>query len=299
MVICVGEILSDMIAVDSGVYERHAGGAPFNVACGIAKLSKNAGFYGCVGDDIIGDFLSGFAESVGLGYLKIKTSENKNTTLAFVDLDESGERHFCFYRKHTADSDFDFGDISEIVNAADIIHLGSLPISTKQGRDFYDRLIAAAREKGKLISFDVNYRTDVFKDGTAEKIYRKYIEESDILKLSCEELSLFTDKTDLRFQMKAFINKPEKAVFVTLGSKGSACLYKDSFLCLPSIPVHAVDTTGAGDAFFAGVLSYVDECGFTDLEKALKIGNTCGSLTVTKKGAIDAFPSKEEIEKLL
>ncbi len=302
MVICVGEILCDMIAVsgESGVcYERHAGGAPFNVACGIAKLTNSAGFYGLVGDDIMGKFLKGFAESIGFNYLKIKALKNKNTTLAFVDLDEFGEREFCFYRKHTADSDFDFSDIAEIVNAADIIHLGSLPLSIKRGRDFYDRLIIAAREKGKIISFDVNYRTDVFKDQkTAKKIYQKYIDEADIVKLSREELLLFTGKAD-RMGMESLINKPNKAVFVTMGKDGSACLYKDSFVHSPVIPVQAVDTTGAGDAFFAGVLSHVDQCGFADLDKTLKIGNVCGSLAVTRKGAIDSLPTKEDVMNLL
>lgn len=302
MVVCVGEILCDMIAVsgeNGATFERHAGGAPFNVACGIAKLTNSAGFYGSVGDDIMGKFLIGFAENAGLQYLKIKALKNKNTTLAFVDLDEFGEREFCFYRKHTADSDFDFSDIEEIVNAADIIHLGSLPLSIKKGRDFYDRLIVAAREKDKIISFDVNYRTDVFKgQKTAKKIYQKYIDEADIVKLSREELLLFTGKSD-RAGMESFINKPNKAVFVTMGRDGSVCLYNDNFVCSPAIPVQAVDTTGAGDAFFAGVLSHVDQCGFADLDKTLKIGNSCGSLAVTRKGAIDSLPTKEDVMNFL
>ena len=301
MIICVGEILADMIAkkTDEGVYfGRYAGGAPFNVACGIAKLGGASGFYGCVGKDLIGEFLVDFAMKQPLSYCNIIRSKERNTTLAFVELNNEGDRKFCFYRKHTADYHLREKDIEEIVEKADIVHLGSLPMSESNGRKFYDKLISYAREKGKKISFDVNYRDDIFPDEeVAKEIYLKYIAAADIVKLSQEELLLFTAETDILSGMEKLAQDSDKVVFVTLGSGGSAYFYKGHFERTSALPVQVKDTTGAGDAFFAGVLSEIDKHGFDDLKTALLTGSICGSLTTQKKGAIDAFPTKDEVEK--
>ena len=185
MIVCVGEILADLIAKETEegiVYSRHAGGAPFNVACGVKKLGGNAEFYGSVGNDLIGKYLKEFASRRGLG-AHIRSIPDRNTTLAFVDLDESGDRSFCFYRKNTADYRFDESAIGEIVEKADIVHLGSLALGEEEGRAFYDRLIAAAKRAGKRVSFDANYREDIFPDrNEALKFYGKYLAAADILK---------------------------------------------------------------------------------------------------------------------
>ena len=112
MIICAGEILADMIGKEEGgivTYERHAGGAPFNVACGLKKLGAACGFCGSVGSDLIGDFLSRFAEEQGFGFLMLGKEPDRNTTLAFVELGEGGERRFSFFRKHIADYVFPAG----------------------------------------------------------------------------------------------------------------------------------------------------------------------------------------------
>lgn len=300
MVICVGEILVDLIAEkrENGVfYGRHAGGAPFNVACGIAKLGGNAGFYGCVGDDPFGKFLSDFAAEQTLGYNKIKKIIDRNTTLALVELEE-GERKFGFYRKHTADACLQTSDIPELVQTADILHLGSLPMSEPYGRQFYDELIARARQAHKKISFDVNYRSGLFPDeNAARSVYADYAAAADIVKLSDEELSFLTGETDLRRGIEK-IADDTKVVFVTFGGKGSACFSRGQLIRMPAMPVRVMDTTGAGDAFFAGVLTVLDQFP-DDLERALFTGSACGALTTTQKGAIDAFPSRAELNRFL
>ena len=161
MIICAGEILADMIGKEEGgivTYERHAGGAPFNVACGLKKLGAACGFCGSVGSDLIGDFLSRFAEGQGFDFLALGRAQDRNTTLAFVELGEGGERRFSFFRKHTADYVFPAGAAERIAAAADIAHIGSLPLSEPSGRAFADELIGQMHAAGKRVSFDVNYR---------------------------------------------------------------------------------------------------------------------------------------------
>lgn len=301
MIICVGEILADLIAKETEegiVYSRHAGGAPFNVACGVKKLGGNAEFYGSVGDDLIGKYLKEFAARRGLGE-HIKTVADRNTTLAFVDLDENGDRSFCFYRKRTADYRFDESAIDEIVRKADIVHLGSLALGEEEGREFYDRLIAAVKRAGKLVSFDANYREDIFPDkNEALGIYGKYLAAADILKLSEEELYLFSDESSEERAVRKL--SQGKMLFVTLGKRGSVFSENGGSVVRVGAPdLKPVDTTGAGDAYYAGVLDTLDREGIRAVVNAMKRGSVCGTLTTQKKGAIEAFPDLAQIAEYL
>lgn len=295
MILCVGEILVDMIGCEKdGVfcYERKAGGAPFNVACAVKKFGGSSAFCGSVGDDLIGKFLIDFAKSRALDGLYISTDKTHNTTLAFVDIDSAGERSFCFYRKQTADYRLPNID-DEIIDKADIIHVGSLMLSEDIGRKYADELMEKAKSKGKTVSFDVNYRTDIFRDRkTATELYKRYIEHADIVKLSEDEYGVFgADYVD---------GLKDKLVCVTLGSRGSEWKWNGRSGSVGSIAVKPIDTTGAGDAFYAGLLKKLDgvrTSEYTDefLNGALRYANICGALNTLGRGAIDSLPDAATI----
>lgn len=299
MILSVGEILVDMIGGEKdGVfcYERKAGGAPFNVACAVAKFGAKSGFVGCVGDDTVGSFLEKFAARQGLTYSYVKKDEKVNTTLAFVDLDENGERSFCFYRKNTAD--YRLPEIPDGIFAqADIVHIGSLMLSEPQGEEYALRLAESAKKSGNLVSFDVNFRDDIFRDTQAAvSVYKKLIEKADIVKFSQEETDIFTH---------AYVDAlADKLVCVSLGAEGSEWRYSGKAAKVPSISVKPVDTTGAGDAFYAGVLSQLDEKPKAEwtpalLNEALRFGNVCGALNTLGRGAIDYLPNLATVKSYL
>lgn len=291
MVICAGEILADLIGREEGgrmTYERFAGGAPFNVACGLKQLGTACGFCGCVGSDLIGGALSEFAAAQKFDYLRIREDASRNTTLAFVELRANGERYFSFYRKNTADHALPAEAAEEIARLADTVHLGSLPLSEQDGRAFADRLIELAHGLGKKVSFDVNYRADLFGSGKeAACIYGRYIEAADIVKVSEEESGLFSSARTPEERL-CDLAKGGKTVFVTLGARGSMAMSGGRFFSDGGIKVKAVDTTGAGDAFMAGVLSALDG-GETDMRRILRRGNVCGALTAARRGAVGAL----------
>lgn len=300
MILCAGEILADMIGAERDgvfVYERKAGGAPFNVACAVKKFGVKSAFAGSVGDDIIGGFLKDFVKSVKLDGLCLESDAQRNTTLAFVQLDRHGERSFCFYRKNTAD--YRMPEIPDgLFVSADIVHIGSLMLSEDEGAAYAERLAERARSAGKTVSFDVNFRTDIFKDKeNAVSRYKTMLEAADIVKFSEDEVEIFgRDYIDGRLK--------DKLVCITLGGNGSEWRYLGRRNAVPSVKVKPVDTTGAGDAFYAGVLSRLDglkKSEWTDgvLNHALKFGNVCGALNTLGRGAIDSLPDLGLIQKTL
>ena len=295
MILCVGEILCDMIgSIQSGktVYEQKAGGAPFNVACAAAKFGAESAFVGSVGDDLVGDFLTEFAASRNLDGLYLRRDRKRNTTLAFVQIDARGERSFCFYRKNTADSHLPAVP-DGLLGRAQIVHVGSLMLSERAGRLYAAELMRRAHEVGKLVSFDVNFRSDIFRDTQAAvDIYRNVIALADIVKFSEDEVAIFGEDYVSGF--------PEKLVCVTLGKKGCEWRFRGNRHTLPTIDIKPVDTTGAGDAFYAGVLSQLDGTvpdawDVERLDAALAYGNVCGALNTLGRGAIEHLPEKEEV----
>jgi len=299
LLLCIGEILADMIGEEKNgitTYERKAGGAPFNVACALKKFGADVKFVGSVGDDLIGQFLIKYAKDFGMDITYIHQNAERNTTLAFVELNEEGDRSFCFYRKNTAD--YFMPEVSdELINSADIICIGSLMLADADCVEYALDIIKRAHTLGKMVAFDVNYRTDIYRDReSAVKTYKRVLAAADIVKFSEDEVETFTeDYVD---------SLTDKLVLITLGKDGSQWRYKGRRNSVPAITVKPVDTTGAGDAFFAGALSVLDKNvgqPFAEhiLNDALRFGNITGALNTTGRGAIDNLPDLDTINQYL
>ncbi|MBE6532554.1 MAG: carbohydrate kinase [Ruminococcaceae bacterium] len=299
MLVCIGEILADMIGEEKNgitTYERKAGGAPFNVACALKKFGADVKFVGSVGDDLIGRFLIKYAKDFGMDVTHIQENTERNTTLAFVELNEEGERSFCFYRKNTAD--YYMPRVSdELIKSADIICMGSLMLADSDCVKYALDIIERAHGFGKTVAFDVNYRTDIFRDKeSAVQTYKKVLAVADIVKFSEDEVETFTQD---------YVNSlSDKLVLITLGKDGSEWRYKGKSNRIPTITVNPIDTTGAGDAFFAGALSVIDKYvgkPLTEqvLNDSLRFGNVAGALNTTGRGAIDNLPDLDTINKYI
>ena len=305
MILSIGEILVDMIgSSNNGVmnFERHAGGAPFNVACGINKLGGEVGFIGNVGNDLNGKYLLDVAKKMNFKYLDVTLDDIHNTTIAFVANNQDGERSFCFNRNFTADYYFNNNSLEKIKDA-DIVNLGSLMLSKVEGIESADKIVSLVKKYNKLLSFDINFRDDIYKSTKdAIDISLKYIKEANILKFSEDEVRLLSNTSNLEEGINKLVNKNQIA-FVTLGKEGSMCFYKDIKIHMPTEKVKAVDTTGAGDAFFSAVLTLLAKYSLDNLdEEKIKVilskANKCGALACTKKGAIDSLEALKNIEEL-
>jgi len=306
MILSIGEILADLIGEENdGImrYSRYPGGAPLNVAFGIKKLNGKVGFIGSVGDDIIGNFLYDFVKKVDFNYLDVTLSNEHNTTLAFVDIKENGERDFKFNRFNSADYYINYNRL-DIIKDFNIIHFGSLMLRENEGIKLADKICEISKEHNKLLSFDINFRSDIYKSKEeAIKIYSKYIKLADILKFSEEEVELFSNEKDIITGLNK-ITKNNQMVFVTLGSKGSLLKYKENVIYSESIKINPIDTTGAGDAFYASILTSIDELNMDklsddEIKNILYKANISGALACLKKGAISSFSTADEIDKYI
>ncbi len=302
MVLSVGEILVD-IFIEGDKKTAYPGGAPFNVASNIAHFNGEASFYGAVSPDEYGHLLLDFAKKK-LPNAYIDVIKGRETTQAIVTLD-NGERSFRFKRDSGSDYLLDINQLKKFdLSKISIVHIGSLMLSYQQGRDFYYSAIEYIHNNYNcLISFDVNYRDDIFKsEKEAKDIFLKSLKCADIIKFTEEELELLSNQKDVLKGLKALLNDKQIAV-VTLGKDGSIFYSKDKFIKVSSYPLKPVDTTGAGDAFYSYFLYSVDQgLDMNDDDNiitALKRANVAGGLATQKKGAIHVAPSNQEIDEFL
>lgn len=306
-IICMGEMLIDFTpGKEPRSYTANPGGAPANVAIATARNGLETAFLGVLGNDDFGKMLQNTLKEDGVKMLCPKLTDEAVTTLAFVTLYEGGERSFTFVRKPGADLLLSEEDVKEAdIDACRLLHAGSVSLSGKPSKDAVYKAMKLAAEKGKLVSFDVNYRDMIWHDEErCKKEVQKILPFVDLLKVSDEELSFVGGEENIpRFMEQYGI----RVLIETLGAKGAKYYFDRKSGVVEGKKVHAVDATGAGDAFWGGFLSAVLMSGvqkaddFTEelVQKALAYGNAAGGLCVQKMGGIPALPTGQEIMKAL
>ncbi|MBO7345364.1 MAG: carbohydrate kinase, partial [Clostridia bacterium] len=261
MILSIGEILADMIgeSVDGTMtFKSFCGGAPFNVAVNAKNAGADVAFLGRVGKDPIGKFLIAEAEKANLDRLDIQSDTERNTTLAFVTL-KDGERDFAFYRHDTADFNIDIDSVDfQDYKGLEIVHLGSLMLSEENGKELARKVVLKTRKLNKKLSFDLNFRMDIYKDfEDALNAYKPFVEQADIIKFSDDELRDYTGKDGVLEGIESIYRK-DTLIVVTLGSRGSMYYINGEYGTVPTEKVKPIDTTGAGDAFFGTLLANIE-----------------------------------------
>ncbi|MBP2001914.1 sugar/nucleoside kinase (ribokinase family) [Paenibacillus shirakamiensis] len=306
----IGELLVDftpygLSELGQPLFERNPGGAPANVAAAIVKLGRTAEFIGKIGDDAFGQGLKSVLDARGVGTAGLILTKEANTTLAFVHLDDQGDRSFSFYRHPGADQLLREEEIPyAILDASSIVHFGSVSMSDEPSRGATLAAVRYARQKGLRISYDPNLRSALW--GSLDEAKQWILEGmkyADIVKVSEEELEFLTGSTDLEKGSRLLAGPfATELLLVTLGDKGSYYRAGELVGLVPGNLVQAVDTTGAGDAFFGGLLYGLLEDGrkvnywsSSELERLLRFANATGALATTRKGGIPAMPTLEEV----
>ncbi|MBO6197487.1 MAG: carbohydrate kinase [Butyrivibrio sp.] len=314
-VVALGELLIDFTNnADSEqgnpMFEANPGGAPCNVLSMLENLGNRTAFIGKVGDDFFGRMLKERVEKQGIDTRGLFLDSEVHTTLAFVNKLANGDRDFSFYRKPGADMMLSEGDVDrvkELLEKTKVFHFGTLSMTDEPAAAATKLAISHAKKTGALISFDPNYRAPLWEsEDKALKAMRYGFENCDILKISDNEVELFTGMSDVlegARQIKEEFDIP--LVFATLGPDGSMALYKDMVVKKDGYRnPDTIETTGAGDTFCACAIDYVCKNGLEDLSEdkllsCLDFANAAASIITTRRGALSVMPRKEEVQNFL
>lgn len=303
-VTAIGEILIDFAPMgrdDAGdsMFVSKAGGAPVTFLATIAKYGGKAAIIGKVGRDMFGDHLRKTVTAAGIDDKNLITDEFRNTTLAFVSLDESGDRSFSFYRNFNADVFISREDVDkELISSSGIFHFGSLSLTAECAEDATAYALECARESGCLITCDPNYRESLWTSPelAREKIM-KYIGYVDILKVSKEEAEMLSGKNTFDGCFNYFLSLGISLVLITDGPNGAYFAAKDFSGHVPSLDVKAVDTTGAGDIFFGSFISKfiksgkpVSDLALSDVKSFTEFATANAGKSTLKKGGLPSIP---------
>ena len=301
----IGEMVIDFIpGSEPASYIRKAGGAPANVAIAVSKNGLSASMCCKVGDDDFGRFLMDTLAEYNVAAACPRLCAEAITTMAFVTLAEDGERKFTFARKPGADMLLSEADVREAdIEDAVIIHAGSCSLSAQPEAAATVRALRLGHEKGKLVSFDVNYRNLMWNDdvGACAAAVMDILKYVDLLKISEEEVGMMGGEAAIPALMQA---QGIALVVQTLGSRGARAYFNGASFDVPGRKARAVDATGAGDAFWGAFLSKLRLSGVekaADLTEdiirdALDYGNVSGCICVQNKGAIASIPTRAQIE---
>ena len=254
----LGELLIDFTdrgLSDAGMrlFEQNPGGAPANMLAAAARLGERTAFIGKVGDDMHGRFLRDTLIAAGIDVTGLVLSPDVFTTLAFVALDDRGERHFSFARKPGADTCLRSDELpAPLLSSARVLHVGSLSLTDEPARSATFAAVEAAKRAGAVISYDPNYRAALWPDEAAAAAQmRSMVPYADVMKLSDEETLLLTGAAEPEEAAHRLLAQGVSCVAVTLGERGALVAVAGGMQTVPAFASDPVDTTGAGDGFWA------------------------------------------------
>jgi fructokinase len=311
-VLCFGEALMDMLAEPGGNYRPYAGGAPANVAVALAKLGVQSAFVGMLAEDAFGDLLLESLKAAGVSTAQVLRTKDANTALAFISLDAEGERRFSFYRPPAADLLFRAEHFKpEVFKNAAAFHCCSNSLTEPGIAEATMEGVRLARAAGALVSVDMNYRPGLWPThADARPRIWSLLREADVVKLSAAELAYLTEP--LRGEQAVFAKLWEgraRWLLITDGAGLIRHLTCDTEDTASTYEVKSINTTGAGDAFVAGMLASLLETRAEGLDTfladqeqvggALRFAAACGALAVTRHGAFEAMPTRAEVEDLM
>jgi fructokinase len=324
-VICLGEALVDRLGPLGGdpatappdQCDDRLGGAPANVACGLVRLGTASAFVGRLGLDPIGDAFTQLLRQRGVDLSALQHDPTRPSRIVLVRRDAGGDRSFGGFAgdrgEGFADQALDAtalqASLPPLLATARWLQVGTIPLATAASAEALRLALGLAADAGVPLALDVNWRPtfwnqdaapDEGQSAQAQAAMQPLLEQAALLKLAAEEAQWLFGSRDPVVIRAGLPQHP--AVVVTDGSAQLAWCFGSSSGVMPAYTVPVVDSTGAGDAFLAGLLHQLClhpeqlEGGCTE---ALRFASACGALVCGGAGAIDPQPSQLQVERFL
>ena len=306
-VLAIGELLIDIIAsdgapslVEAEAFVARPGGAPANVVVALARMGIASGFCGVVGADPFGERLRATLATEGVDTSALRADPDAETSLAFAWKDARGDGHFRILR--LADRGLSADDVatSRVAERAAVV-VGSVALSVQPSRDAIHQAVRGARDAGVPVVFDVNMRPSIWRSmDDARKACRPVLDLATVLKLSVDDARAIFGVERPEEIVRADLGTAEQ-VLITDGARGAWFTAEQGKLgFVPAFAIDAVEPTGAGDAFTAGIVCRLIEKGWGPLDvDDVQFAAAAGAITATRVGAMEALPYRHEIEGFL
>lgn len=293
-----GDASVDLVPGTKDTYLKCPGGASANVAVCVARLGGNCGFIGCLGDDDAGHFLQQTLRQNGVDVSSLRIDPRQTTAVLIVNLAPNGERSFTYLVHPGAHTFVSVQDLPAF-SPGEWFYFSSIGLSDSPAREACLEGARRMRATGGHVMFDVNLRISMWRDRQEiMPLCAEAISLASICKVSADELC-WMGQVERWQDARDFIRDLGcGTVLITLGKAGALLLTPDGEYAFPAPDVHAVDTTGAGDAFVGGLLYTLSRQTSWDhslLTEATVNANACGAMAVTAKGAMTALPYPDRL----
>lgn len=322
-VVCIGEALVDRIKNKTNQgFTDFLGGAPANVVSALRKLQIDSAFIGRIGSDDFGKkFIKQFNElEVNIKFLQL--DDCLPTRIVKVDRDNSGDRYFSGFDTSLntvfADEALDVNEIKKDLKSLEKLFSktkylvsGTIILASPISADSINFLLSLANKFDVKIIIDLNWR-EVFWDfatsssETSKKervnLIRSLLNEAHILKLAKEEAILFFENENPLEISEKLLNRPD--VIITDGAN-PILWFINGVQGMTKVcrSLKIIDTTGAGDAFLAGLISKLLSFDYpsnkSEIQNCVRFASVCGLLTCLGEGAIEQQPDYSKVNKFL
>jgi fructokinase len=311
MILSTGEALYDMIGtvIDGrqGFLAVH-GGSTMNVALGLARMGRPAGYLTKLGTDFFGRGLHDFIAREGID-TRFVVRANMPTTMAFVALGSDGQPDYSFYANGAADRSLTPDELpDDLGDDVHAVHFGSISLVLEPTASTLTGLMR--RESGRrVVSLDPNIRASLISDRPAYLArFEAMLALAHIVKGSVEDVAWMGGPAEAAATARAWSGDGRRIAVVTDGGTGATFAHRGETGFMPAFAVDVVDTVGAGDTFQATMLARLDEMGaltpgalstldFAVLTEVVRFAAAAAAVTCTRRGA--DLPRRAEVERFL
>ena len=318
--ITIGRSSLDLYALQTGAFTdiksfaAYVGGSPTNIAVGAQRLGLKVALLTALGADQVGGFVRAFLESEGVDTQFIPTLHGKRTSAVVLGIEPPDKFPLVFYRDNCADIEIGIDDVLRLPLAhTKFLEICGTALSKEPSRSATFTAAELARQAGSRVVMDIDFRADQWHDprafgvtvrsilrlvniaiGTEEEINAACLKDLSSLEIKDQQISAPTVRGDLTANIAVLLSLGLEALVVKRGSDGASVHFADgSSVVVAGFPVQVLNVLGAGDAFAAGLMYGLVQ-GW-DWQAALRLGNGCGAMIVTKHGCCAFAPTLAEV----